>query len=197
MKPFRPSALSDPTTTSSDGEHVNAEDSSRADAEEEDEAKFVAWLQSELEASPAAAAYPELMSMEGCGAAVLRWRRRYRGNARLWKRLFKRDRVLKEIEETAPIVDRALRWVSSRPEGSPPVTVVDLCSGKGYLGMLLSEMLSPEKVERIVLVDKAWPTCGADEVLPHHIQLGPHLRHDPPERILPHVAHPDRHVQSR
>jgi len=37
------------------------------------------------------------------------------------------------------------------------VTVVDLCSGFGYLSMFLSEMLDPDRVKRMVLVDNGWP----------------------------------------
>ena len=37
------------------------------------------------------------------------------------------------------------------------VEIVDLCSGIGYLGMFLSELLPPAKVEMITLVDIMWP----------------------------------------
>ena len=40
-------------------------------------------------------------------------------------------------------------------------TIVDLCSGFGYLGMFLSEMLDPSKVKAIELVDKQWPMWTA------------------------------------
>lgn len=36
------------------------------------------------------------------------------------------------------------------------IEVIDLCSGFGYLGMFLSEMLPPSKVSKITLVDKCW-----------------------------------------
>eukprot|EP00873_Tetraselmis_striata_P035638 jgi/Tetstr1/455902/TSEL_042683.t1 len=139
--------------------------------DESGEEAFAAWLGSELAASRAARAYPELMSMSeaGVGGAILRWRRRFRGDATTWKRLWKADRVLKEVDEVAPVLDRALRWVAERPPGSPRVTLLDLCSGKGYLGMLLAELCPPDSVERIVLVDQAWPLSGAPDVGPHHI----------------------------
>ena len=35
--------------------------------------------------------------------------------------------------------------------------------------MFLSEMLPPDRVDRIVLVDKAWPRCGAESPLPHQM----------------------------
>ena len=34
--------------------------------------------------------------------------------------------------------------------------IIDLCSGFGYMAMFLSEMLPPEKVSKITLVDNAW-----------------------------------------
>ena len=46
--------------------------------------------------------------------------------------------------------------VAAAPPGER-FTIVDLCSGKGFLSMVLSELLPSERVERCVLVDKAWP----------------------------------------
>eukprot|EP00957_Ditylum_brightwellii_P195597 14903795-Ditylum_brightwellii.AAC.1 len=56
----------------------------------------------------------------------------------------------------------AVRRIVHNPSGEEEemrekITIVDLASGKGYLSMLLSEMLPPEKVERFVCIDKAWP----------------------------------------
>ena len=42
------------------------------------------------------------------------------------------------------------------PEGEK-FTIIDLCSGFGFMSMFLAEMLPAEKVDRIVLVDKMWP----------------------------------------
>ncbi|CAJ1956853.1 unnamed protein product [Cylindrotheca closterium] len=94
----------------------------------------------------------------------------------IWKRLFKRDRVVKEVLESIPIIHAIDKYVRSMPP--PPsdegglnknkITIVDLCSGKGYLSMILSEYLPPDKVEKFVLIDKAWPMCHA-EPKPHHI----------------------------
>jgi hypothetical protein len=41
----------------------------------------------------------------------------------------------------------------------------------GYLSMLLSEMLPPSRVERFILIDKAWPlhNQSEDEIQSHHI----------------------------
>ena len=57
-------------------------------------------------------------------------------------------------------------------DGEPKkkVTIIDLCSGKGFLSMLLSEYLKePELVDKCILVDKAWPLCNS-QPKPHHIR---------------------------
>ena len=64
----------------------------------EDETKFVAWLEAELADAPGRTDYPEIFV--DASAAVLQWRRRFRGDRKLWQRLMK-DRVLKEIVERA------------------------------------------------------------------------------------------------
>lgn len=92
----------------------------------------------------------------------------------LWKRLFKRDRVVKEVIESIPIVHAIDNYVRTLPpmdkdcKMQQKITILDLCSGKGYLSMILSEYLPPDKVEKLVLVDKAWPMCHA-EPKPHHM----------------------------
>ena len=63
------------------------------------------------------------------------------------------------------------RAVDSSPEDQEKFTIIDLCSGKGYLSMFLSEILPEEKVERCVLVDKAWAIASKEttELKPHHM----------------------------
>ena len=92
--------------------------------------------------------------------AIVQWRKRYRGNPTLWKRLFKKDRVIKELVEAVPIIQAVMAYVSSfnsEEENGKRITIMDLCSGKGYLSMFLSELLPPEKIVEIILIDKAWP----------------------------------------
>ena len=67
------------------------------------------------------------------------------------------DRVEKHVEAMGVPADATRR-----------VNVIDLCSGFGYLGMFLSELLDPRKVKLIVLLDKQWPMYGADPA-PHQI----------------------------
>lgn len=115
---------------------------------------------------------------------VTKWRQRYRMglatsdvdgivDSALWKRLFKRDRVVKEIVESIPIIHAIDKYVRSLPSSESgaevqKITILDLCSGKGYLSMILSEYLPADKVEKLVLIDKAWPMCHA-EPQSHHM----------------------------
>ena len=109
---------------------------------------------------------------------IVKWRQRYQGNAPLWNRVFKKDRVIKEAIESVPIIHAVDHWMSSYSatllpvDGEPKkkVTIIDLCSGKGYLSMLLSEYLKePELVDKCILIDKAWPLCNS-QPKPHHIR---------------------------
>ena len=114
------------------------------------EDEFVEWLASSLRDAPGRTAYPAVFdSAEEC---VVRWRRRYHGNPSVWKCLMK-DRLLKEIVECAPVIAAAQEFIATAPlaEGER-FTLVDLASGKGFLSMLLSEMLPPERVERVCVV---------------------------------------------
>ena len=132
------------------------------------EASFRAWLGSELAQQPGAERYPEVFA--GALEAIVGWRRRFQGNPRLWLRLFKPEKVLKELVESAPILDAVSTFVAETSlEAGQKVTIVDLASGKGFLSMFCSEMLPPERVEKLILVDKMWPRCGAAEVLPHQM----------------------------
>jgi len=103
----------------------------------------------------------------------------------MWSRLFNSGHMLKEMSECLPVVARFLAWLEGLgPEGAP-VTVVDLCSGVGYLSMLLSEIVcgrerkavsrstSAEQrstlrsIARFVLIDKAFPMQGSDTKVQH------------------------------
>ena len=133
----------------------------------DDEREFSTWLSERLSAEPGAAEHAELFA--DAHASVLRWRRRYKGNPRLWRSLMKADRVVKEIVEAAPVLAAAREVVAAAPPGER-FTIVDLCSGKGFLSMVLSELLPSERVERCVLVDKAWPPFDwVGPIAEHHI----------------------------
>ena len=129
---------------------------------------FRLWLQSELRQAPGYNRYEA--TYEAAIAAIVQWRQRYAGNPTVWKRLFTKDRVLKEVIECIPILQAVHTYVAQYTVTTtdPKITILDLCSGKGYLSMLLSEMLPPDKVSKCILIDKAWPTCHATPK-PHHM----------------------------
>ncbi|CAB9500910.1 expressed unknown protein [Seminavis robusta] len=106
-------------------------------------------------------------------SAVRKWRQRFHGDPSVWKRLFDKDRVTKEFIEAIPIIQAVFTFFASNDNDSndndtASYTVVDLASGKGYLSMLLAELLPPSKVQRFVLMDKAWPTYD-QEPQKHHM----------------------------
>lgn len=128
----------------------------RAASCDDGEAAFAAWLASELRDAPGRRVYAEVF--DDAVRCVVAWRRRYRGNPRLWKQLMRPERVVKELVECAPVIAAARALVHGHVlADGERFTVVDLCSGKGFLSMFLSEMLPAEKVAHCVLVDKAWP----------------------------------------
>ena len=90
---------------------------------------------------------------------ILQWELRFSHNPIVWKRFTKGNfkRLIKELNESIPVIDRVIDHIANLPNNSnSKVTIFDLCSGFGFLSMFLSELLSPEKVKRIVLIDKQW-----------------------------------------
>lgn len=119
-----------------------------------------------LSEHPLCEEYPELFDKAAC--AFVAWRKRYATrDPKLWNRLFSLDRVLKEFIEAAPVLHAVVEMIDQddscgNGDNKKSYTIIDLCSGKGFLGMLLSEMLPPSKVFRIVLMDKAWPMRNSE-----------------------------------
>ena len=127
--------------------------------------------------------YPDLF--EKCAVAVTQWRKRFHGNSPLWNRLFKQERVIKEVVESIPVIDRVMDWMERNENTTTEkITIIDLCSGKGYLSMLLSEILPPERVQKCLLIDRAWPLCHATPK-PHHMSWE-HIYGDPNDETAPH-----------
>ena len=123
--------------------------------------EFKIWLTSQIENVPGRHLYSDVY--EDSIKAIINWRKRYRGNPTVWKRIFSKDRVVKELIESAPIIQAVKTIVESNANenenengNNEKFTILDLCSGKGYLSMFLSEMLPPEKVQKFILIDKAW-----------------------------------------
>jgi hypothetical protein len=88
---------------------------------------FQSWILQELETEN-----PELQKkfpdvFVKISTCILKWRKRYHGNAPLWNRIFKRDRVIKEAIESVPIIHAVDKWMTTHEK----VTIIDLCSGKG------------------------------------------------------------------
>jgi hypothetical protein len=153
------------TTCETDAEHVLRQ------------AEFMEWFGAAVLATPIAAAYPEVARR--AIDAVARWRLRLSKST--WRRLMRgvsqegQNRLLKELLESIPVLDFAIRTVASLPETLGKVSIADLCSGVGYLGMFLAEMLPPTRVAAIVLLDKMWPCQNqtapvAGQMNPEHIQ---------------------------
>lgn len=57
--------------------------------------EFEAWLLDEVKDCPGRATYSTVY--EHSIMAIVKWRQRYRGNPQLWKRIFKKERVIKEL----------------------------------------------------------------------------------------------------
>ena len=148
--------------------------------EKEEEQSFLSFLRTELRSDPLYPTYTEIFDV--APACILEWRRRFQhDHPEIWRRLFDKDKIIKEFVEAAPVLDAVIRYVndSSDVDGSggdddndhdsedhknasssssfPSYTIIDLACGKGYLSMILSEILPPTKINRIVLMDKAWP----------------------------------------
>eukprot|EP00392_Amoebophrya_sp_AT5.2_P011684 g11767.t1 len=133
-----------------------------------------------LQTLPIARMYPELT--ERCVPVLDKWKETLPRSA--WRKLMKKTqspmpRVLKELNEAAPIIDRVLAFVKKNfhqkmnPDhdvaagsahggqseaNDAPFTIVDVGSGLGILSMFLAELLLPEEVKECYLVDKMWPT---------------------------------------
>ena len=105
---------------------------------------YAEWLAAEdgpLMSSLAGRAYPALAM--SCAEVVSRWRSRFPRD--VWQRVLKRGRLLKELQESLPVIARVLKHFnqelacSSSSSGgggdssgaSAPATILDLCSGFG------------------------------------------------------------------
>ena len=76
-------------------------------------------LEAELAEAPGSDVYADVYS-DAVGA-VRQWRRRYRGNQALWRRLMRPEKLVKEIVESAPVISAVCDYVES---ADGPVTVV-------------------------------------------------------------------------
>ena len=168
------------------GSDVGAHDAEEAASAEsrtvDRDVQFESWVHSELALSPLnQQGFQRLLQRSAAAICSIRSRLLGAGEKQVWNRLAKGDRLLKEVNEVVPVVARLLEWLDRQPcsgSGSSPVTVVDLCSGVGYMSLLLSELLATDgdgRVCRFVLVDSAFPQLNATALKPTHINPA-HLR---------------------
>lgn len=130
---------------------------------------WAAWLLEDLKKRPAYAEYGPLL--DRCCTIAAGWRLRFWHRKHIWNRIRGGSRLAKELSEVVPVLSRVLAEVTAFPTvaaSDAKLIVMDLCSGFGYMGMFLSELLPSDKVERIVLVDIMW---ARPDVTPgsHHI----------------------------
>lgn len=131
---------------------------------------FEAWLFGLLVAGVTGRRF--LATSERVAKVICHWRSNFPG--KLWARL-SRDScatLIKEAREAIPVIAFVQQRVEALDVEHGPVTILDLCSGLGFLGMLLVEILPSQRVHACVLMDQAWPLKGrveadaADENLP-------------------------------
>lgn len=133
---------------------------------------FVEWLRAEdgpMKQTKPYKMYPELA--EKCIDVVERWRLRF--SKHVWLRLLGggsrggvQQRMVKELLESLHVIARVIQHIHrDLAEHTEPITVLDLCSGFGYLSMFLAELLPLGRMDKIVLLDKAWPMHSQDKVV--------------------------------
>ena len=124
-----------------------------------------------LRTLPCARLYPQLTA--AFEPILARWRVRFPDH--VWQRFVKIPqgaafgvaRVLKEWNESCPVLQELLAHIEELRHnvcgsGSAvgPVTIIDLCSGFGFLSMFLAELADPRIVGEIALVDLHWPNAS-------------------------------------
>eukprot|EP00929_Paragymnodinium_shiwhaense_P000817 TRINITY_DN101023_c0_g1_i1.p1 TRINITY_DN101023_c0_g1~~TRINITY_DN101023_c0_g1_i1.p1 ORF type:complete len:469 (-),score=89.81 TRINITY_DN101023_c0_g1_i1:26-1432(-) len=121
---------------------------------------FDSWFREAVCAGAFGQAHQEILSQM---ADVVRgWRKRF--PRPLWLRLARHscETLIKEAREAAPVIEFVQHRMKSLAVQDGPVTIMDLCSGLGFLGMFLAEMLPADRVAAIVLLDQAWPMKGQE-----------------------------------
>jgi len=110
-------------------------------------------IYSKLSTLPIATQHPELLAQ--CRPIIQLWHDALsHSDPPLWNRL--RRALPKELNESAFIIREMMKFFDDVEEGSEedsPYTIVDMCSGVGFLSMFLSHLLPPQKVSRIWAVD--------------------------------------------
>ena len=127
--------------------------------------RWTPWgLAEQLRLLPVAALFPDLCSE--VVEILQRWHRRF--SLKTWSRIVKVTKgsahqvpcVLKELNESAPVIAKVRKWVDSLPNDAPKACIVDLGAGFGFLSMFLAELLPPERVAKFFLLDMTYPNLG-------------------------------------
>jgi len=114
------------------------------------------WVHEQFESYPICKLYPNLrVKVE---EVLVRWLAKF--DKKIIHRMFKANKIFKEFNESAPFLQHILDLVESYT--GPKLTLFDLCSGLGFVGCFLSEILDPEKVGNIYLIDKMFPMHGCE-----------------------------------
>ncbi len=158
----------------------NREDNEFADANDLDR------IFGKLSSLPSYERYPELMTQ--CRPIVELWHDTFAFGSpaysiqnpqsktseqkvsQLWRRM--RRNLPKELNEIAFILDEMIRLCNEfkstidvnkdSNDENGKITIIDMCSGVGYLSMFLSHLLPPEKVSRIIPIDILFPAHNAN-----------------------------------
>ena len=94
------------TTDSEPSEHASAA-RRPAHGDADDVAAFRAWLASELDTLPGWALFPGVLTE--AAAIICCWRQRF--DKAQWVRMAKHGRMVKELNEIAPVIAQTQRWV--------------------------------------------------------------------------------------
>ena len=110
-----------------------------------------------LKSLPVSKLHPDLV--ERACQIVRKWHADF--PFQVFRKVVKGDRVAKEFNESGPVIKSVVDFVNNEfetPENEDErITIIDLCSGFGYLAMFLAEILPSSKVKRIHCIDKEWP----------------------------------------
>ncbi|CAE7556024.1 unnamed protein product [Symbiodinium natans] len=135
---------------------------------------FDTWFQGRLCEGALGKQFPQ--TCQSVVEVACSWRRRF--PPPLWARLARDNcsTLLKEAREAVPTIAFVQDCLAELDPADGPITIVDLCSGLGFLGMFLAELLPAERVHGCVLVDQAWPLKGGAPQAPqqskkHRTQL--------------------------
>lgn len=158
-----------------EGHQIETEEDSISDE------NFEQWISNKIRNCNLYSLYPDIFE-EGI-AVIMKWRSRFADRQDIWHRFIKGKsgntiRILKEFCESVPVIDSVRRSLSALESEEKigifqggKVTILDLCSGFGFLSMFLSEMLPADRVNRIILVDIQW----SRKVLEKDIEYGREL----------------------